>query len=90
MATMAGSSQGVDNDDGSSFFNTHDNVFYMVGDAAVLLLRTVAVPIVQVLGSSGIDHNWTTLATIGHYDHSWTTFTMVDHVRTWLTVIDRD
>lgn len=24
-----GSSQGVDNDDGSSFFDTHDNVFYM-------------------------------------------------------------
>ena len=24
-----GSSQGVDNDDGSSHFNTHDNVFYM-------------------------------------------------------------
>ena len=24
-----GSSQGVDNDDGSSFFHTHNNVFYM-------------------------------------------------------------
>jgi hypothetical protein len=63
---MAGSSQGVDNDDGSSFFNTHDNVFYMVGDVAVLLLRTVAAPIVKALGISEIYHNWTELTTFGH------------------------